>query len=186
MALPARYRFTVDDYYRMADAGVLAPDDRVELIDGEVVEMAPIGIRHAACVDQVTRLFVMGVGDRAVVRVQNPVRLDPYSEPEPDVVLARPRANGYSAAHPTPADVLLLVEVADTTLLFDRSRKLPLYAEAGIPEVWLVNLPAATVEVYREPDGPRYVQRVSAVSGDQVSPAALPGWMVAVSDLLPG
>jgi Uma2 family endonuclease len=185
VALPARYRFTVDDYYRMAEAGVLAPDDRVELIDGEVVEMAPIGSRHAACVDQITRLFVTGAGDRAVVRVQNPVRLSPYSEPEPDLVLARPRPNGYAAAHPAPVDVLLLVEVADTTVAFDRGRKLQLYAGAGIPEVWLIDLPAATVEVYREPDGARYLRWSTAVAGDHVSPAAVPDLTLAVSDLLP-
>ena len=151
MALPlTRRRFTVSEYYRMAESGILTEDDRVELIHGEIVEMAPIGRRHAAGVDRVADLFFHRFADGAIIRVQNPVRLDEYSEPEPDVALLRRCADYYEAGHPTPADVLLLVEIADTSTAADRQVKIPLYARSGIPEVWLVGLNEDTIGVYPE------------------------------------
>ncbi|MGH9117547.1 MAG: Uma2 family endonuclease [Acidimicrobiales bacterium] len=181
---PATRRFTVDDYYRMADAGVLGPEDRVELIDGEIIEMAPIGSRHATCVRALTRVLSAQVGDSAVVSVQSPVRLDDFSEPEPDVALLRPPPDRYASAHPEPADVLLLVEVADTTQSYDRSRKLPRYAAAGIAEVWLVDLATGTVEAHRDPARDGYASVVVAGAPDTVSPHLLPGVSVEVADLL--
>src|SRR5207247_3212709 len=149
MGMPlAHRRFTVDEYYRMAETGILAEDDRVELLDGEIVEMSPIGPRHAATVTRLDHLFNRLVGDRAIVRAQNPVRLDGYSEPEPDIALVTPRADFYRAEHPTPRDILLIVEVADTSLRYDRHTKLPGYARAGVPEAWLVDLTADRVERY--------------------------------------
>lgn len=168
----------------MADAGILGEDDRVELLEGEIVEMAPIGSRHAGCVNDLNRLLVQGVGERAVVAVQNPVRLSRRSEPQPDVAVLRPREDRYRRAHPAPGDVLLLVEVADTTVGFDRRYKIPLYAIGGIAEVWLVDLPAATVEVHREPEGRRYADRRLAKSGEQVAPHALPDVLLSVADLV--
>jgi Uma2 family endonuclease len=181
---PERLRFTVDEYYRMAAAGILAPDDRLELIEGEIYKMSPIGPLHAGVVDGCSELFFSRVAGRAVVRVQNPLRLDDGSEPEPDVLLARPRRDRYKAAHPGPADVLLLIEVADTTVQFDRQRKLPLYARAGVPESWLLIVDADALEVHRQPSGRGYqvVQRFGR--NDVVTPEAFPDLELRVADLL--
>ena len=182
---PVRHLFSTDDYHHMAEAGVLGPEDRIELIEGEIVEMSPIGARHAACVTRLTRIFGDLAGDDAIVRVQNPVVLDSSSELQPDVALLVPRTDYYAEAHPGPADVLLLVEVADSSVTWDRSRKLPLYAAAGVIETWLVDLAAATIEMYREPSDKGYKQLRRAMAGDNISPAALPEVSVAVTDILP-
>jgi Uma2 family endonuclease len=167
-----RWRFTVHDYHRMGEAGILHEDDRVELIEGEIVEMAAIGTRHFSCVNRLTRMLVMGVGEAAVVSVQNPVRLDEHTEPQPDLTVIQPR--DYTESLPLPEDVLLLVEVSDTTLAYDRNVKLPLYARAGIGEVWIVNLPAGTIEQHTDPSDEGY-QRVDHKRGGQkLHPAALP------------
>lgn len=152
---PTRRRFTVDEYYKMAEAGILSEDDRVELIDGEVVEMAPIGIRHARCVNNLTRIFSR-LADEALLQVQNPIRLNPASEVQPDVTLLRLRDYSKDQHHPGPEDVLLIVEVSDTTLLWDRREKVPLYARASIPEVWIVNLQQERIEVHSQPEGGAY------------------------------
>ena len=150
--VPARHKLNVDDYHRMAEAGILGEDDRVELINGELIDMAPIGQGHAGIVNGLTRVFVMTCGERAVVSVQNPLRLDGLNEPQPDVVVLRPRDDFYQrGAPPGPADVLLLVEVADSSLRYDRAVKLPLYARAGIGEVWIVDLRRRVVDVHRTP-----------------------------------
>lgn len=130
-----RRSFTVEEYHRMAEAGILREDDRVELLEGEIVEMTPIGSRHAACVDRLNQLGVRGVGPRAIVRVQSPVRLGERSEPQPDLTLLRARPDFYAHAHPGPADVLLIIEVAEASADADRTVKMPLYARAAIPEV---------------------------------------------------
>src|SRR5919108_6402376 len=145
----ARRRFTVEEYHRMAEVGIFQPDERVELIEGEIVKMAPIGPRHAGCVINLNRLFVTRLGDRAVVSPGNPVVIEPRSEPQPDLLLLRPRAVSYSREHATPEDVLLAVEVADTTARFDRIVKARLYARARISEYWLVDVNEASVDVFR-------------------------------------
>jgi Uma2 family endonuclease len=167
-----RRRFTVHDYHRMGEAGILHEDDRVELIEGEIVEMAAIGTRHFTCVNGLTRLLVRGVGDAAIVSVQNPVRLDEHTEPQPDLAVLQTR--DYRESLPRPEDVLLLIEVSDTTLSYDRNVKLPLYARAGIPEVWIVDLAGETVEHYTGPSGDsyRHVERVRR--GEEIRSAALP------------
>jgi Uma2 family endonuclease len=167
-----RRRFTVHDYHRMGEAGILHEDDRVELIEGEIVEMAAIGTRHFTCVNGLTRLLVRGVGDAAIVSVQNPVRLDEHTEPQPDLAVLQTR--DYRESLPRPEDVLLLIEVSDTTLSYDRNVKLPLYARAGIPEVWIVDLAGETVEHYTGPseDSYRHVERVRR--GEEIRSAALP------------
>ena len=167
-----RRRFTVHDYHRMGEAGILHEDDRVELIEGEIVEMAAIGTGHFACVNQLNRLLVRGVGDAAIVSVQNPVRLDEHTEPQPDLTVLRVR--DYRESLPMPEDVLLLIEVSDTTLAYDRGVKLPLYARAGIREVWIVDLVDEVIERHIDPsrDGYRGFKKVRR--GEKIEFAALP------------
>jgi Uma2 family endonuclease len=179
-----RRRFSVDEYYALARAGILTEDERVELLDGEVVEMTPIGIRHAACVRRLNRrVFSRRFDNRAIVQVQDPVRLDGYTEPEPDVALLRLPLERYDVAHPAPEDVLLIVEVADTSLRRDRALKLPLYASAGIVEVWIVNVEAREVEVYRQPSGDRYTE-VQHLRDGKVTPLAFPDETIDIEDIL--
>ena len=146
-----KHSFTVSDFYRMGEAGILNEDDRVELIEGELVEMSPIGSRHAAQVDRLNRLLTVQVGNQAIVRVQNPVRLGNRSEPQPDLVLLKPRSDFYAKKHPGPEDVILLVEVAESSAAFDREIKLPLYGKSGVPETWLVLLEKEVVEAHSSP-----------------------------------
>ena len=179
----ARRLFTVDEYHRMAEAGILGEKERVELIEGEIVQMAPIGSRHIGCVINVNRLFVARLGDRAVVSPQNPVVIPPRSEPQPDLVLLRPRAVSYSRERPNVGDVLLAVEVADTTVRFDRLVKARLYARAGIPEFWLCLAADGIVDVYREPSAEGYAAITPYGPGQDVAPLAFPYVSFTVSDL---
>ena len=184
-SVPVR-RFTVEDFERMVEAGIVAEDDRVELIDGQVVEMSPIGARHGAAVDSAAEFFVIACRGRAKVRVQGPVRVGIRSQVQPDLALLRPRDDFYAAAHPQADDVLLLIEVADSSLQLDRSQKLPLYAREGIGEVWLVNLIDDTVEVLRRPEHGVYRDQSVAQRGTELSPLALPDLRVRVDDLIAG
>lgn len=168
----------------MAEAGIFNEDDRVELLEGEIVDMAAIGSRHAACVKRLNRFFSEQLRERVIVAVQDPVRLSELSEPQPDVVLLRPRPDDYAGGHPGPDDVLLVVEVGDTTAAWDRGRKLPLYAAAGVREVWLVDLPAERVEVCRRPEGPAYGEVRVAVPAEHIAPQAFPEVSLPVRDLL--
>jgi Uma2 family endonuclease len=154
--LPRRHRLTVADYYRMAEVGILAPDARVELIDGDIIDMAPPGSSHAGTVNYLLDVLVHVAAGRANVLVQNPVRLSPYSEPQPDLALLQPRDDFYRAHHPRAEDVLLIIEVAATSLRFDRERKLPLYARYEIPEMWLVDLHGKRLVRYRAPQQGAY------------------------------
>ena len=169
----ARKLFTVHEFHRMGEAGILHEDDRVELIGGEIVQMAAIGTRHFTCVNALTRLLVRAVGDEAIVSVQNPVRLDEHNEPQPDLAVIRARS--YRESLPTPEDVLLLIEVSDTTLAYDRNVKLPLYARSGIPEVWIVDLTDETIERHTEPSGNDYRHTEKVRRGETFESAALPG-----------
>ena len=185
MALPlTRRRFTASEYHQMAQAGILTEDDRVELIDGEIVQTTPIGRRHAACVDRLNRLFADNLGHAVQIRVQNPVRLDEHSEPQPDVALLRPRPDFYASGHPTPADVLLLVEVAETSVQVDRQGKAPLYARSGVPEVWLVDLEQDTITVYRDPAPGGYRTAWMVRRGERLAPLAFADRELAVADVL--
>jgi len=159
-----RRRFTRKEYYRMAEAGILAERERVELILGEIVEMTPIGDRHAAFVDNLTRLLVRRLPDEVIVRVQGPVALAEDTEPQPDFTVLRRRAVPYKAREAWAEDALLVIEVAETSLAYDRSTKRRLYAEAGIPEYWVVDCAAETIEVHRGP-GPDGYRDVSLVVG---------------------
>jgi len=183
MSLAVR-RFTVDEYHRMGEAGVLHEDDRVELLDGQIVQMSPIGIRHAACVNRLTALFVGRAGNQATVSIQNPLILGEYEEPQPDVVVLRYRADGYQIAHPRPPDTLLVVEVADTSVASDRLNKIPLYARAGVPEVWLINLPGDEIEIYQQPTAGRYARVRTARRGEELTPLELPALVVRADEIL--
>ncbi len=179
-----RRRFTVEEYHRMAEAGIFSEDDRVELIEGEVVGMTAIGSGHQACVDRLTRLFASVRREQAIVRVQGPIRLGPDSEPQPDLALLRPRADFYAHAHPGPEDVLLVVEVAETSAEYDRTVKLPLYARSGIREVWLVDLATVSAEVCSDPTPGGY-QRVRSIRrGERLTLGAFPGLELAADDIL--
>jgi Uma2 family endonuclease len=177
-----RRLFTVEEYHRMADAGIFHPGERVELIEGEIVQMSPISPRHAGCVINANRLFVVRLGERAVVSPQNPVVIQPRSEPQPDLLLLRPRGVSYSREHPAPEDVLLAVEVADTTARYDRLVKSRLYARAGIPEFWLLLAVDGTVEVYRTPGAAGYASLTSHGPGQTIAPLAFPEIGFTVTD----
>jgi len=181
---PRRRLFTVDEYHAMARAGVLGEDDRVELLEGEVVEMTPIGSRHSSCVGRLTHLLSSRVDDRAIVWIQNPLILSDLAEPEPDAALLRPRDDFYAEAHPRPDDLLLLIEVADTSADYDRERKIPLYARSGVPEVWLVDLEAGTVEVYRTPSPEGYRDLHRAGRDEVLGPVKLADLEIEVGAIL--
>ena len=184
MALPPlKGPFTVDTYQRLAELGILGEDDRVELIDGQVVEMSPIGDRHASCVRRLNGLFARHLLDVAVIDVQNPVVLGHRDAPQPDVTLLAPRADAYPH-HPRAQDILLGIEVADTTVAYDRDVKLPLYARVGIPEAWLVDLERDRIQVCREPAGGRYVSVRAVSRGNTITPLRFPTMTVAADDVL--
>ena len=181
-ATVAPYRFTVDQYERMAEIGILTEDDHVELIEGEIIQMAAIGGNHRGCVNTLNALLVPPLIGIATVSIQSPVRLSSNSEPEPDVVVQRldlPRS-----VIPGPDDVLLLIEVADSSRLYDHTRKMPLYARNGIVEAWLVDLVAGTIARHTEPTEEGYRQVTLHRRGDVISPAALPFLRLDVSEVL--
>ena len=172
--IPDRYRITTENYHQMGAIGIFPEDVRVELIDGELLKMAPIGSRHAGTVMQMVRLLNELCVGSALVNPQNPIALGEYSEPEPDIALLRTRSDFYKNALPAPADVLLIIEVAETSARYDRDIKLPLYAQHGIPEVWLIELSAGQMEIYRQPDGNRYKQVLRPGADERIAPELLP------------
>jgi Uma2 family endonuclease len=180
------HRFTTADYFRMVAAGILTEDDRVELLGGQVVAVSPSNPPHASALSRCVRLFTRALGDdQALVREQSPLDLEPYDAPEPDVAVVRPREDEYTTSHPTTAAVLLVVEVSDSTLLTDRKVKVPLYAAAGLPEAWILNLQEDRLEVGREPRGDRYDAVRVYQPEERVAPLAFPELVLAVADLLP-
>src|SRR5947209_17059868 len=178
----ARHSFTVEEFERMGEASIFPKDARFELIEGAIYEMSPIGSPHAACVDALALLFNEIAQRRFIVRVQSPVRLNDFSEPQPDLALLRWREDFYRSAHPTPADVLLVVEVADTTVETDRKVKVPLYARAAVPEAWLVNIPDERIEVYSDPSGDAYGQVKQFGRGEQAKSPTLKELVVSVGE----
>jgi Uma2 family endonuclease len=180
--LRPRHRWTVADYHKMAKTGVLTEDSRVELIEGEVIEMAPIGSEHAGKIMRLTHLLTARLGEQALLSTQNPIRLDEHSEPQPDIALVRQRDDFYETAHPGPADVLLLIEVADRSVAYDRQVKIPLYARHGIPEVWLVDLQQHCLEIYRHP-GPEGYGQVAEHRTGQIAPEKLPEITINLAEL---
>lgn len=184
MPVQTNHRFTVAEYYRMAETGVLRPDARVELLDGQVADSFRISPFHAYATHQLADIFFKLPKQSRIVSIRNPVRLDEYSELEPDVMLLKHIPNYYRLRHPGPEDVLLLIEVADASLDYDREDKLPAYGHAGIAEVWIVNLADLTIEVYREPHFTGYGSKTVLHPGTQAVPQAFPDVVVDVAELL--
>ena len=168
----------------MAETGVLPPDARVELLDGKVIDMSPIGPFHGGLVKRLSRIFNLKAKGRWIVSTQDPLRLDDQSEPEPDVMLLKPAADDYTSRHPQPDDVFLLIEVSDSTLDYDREEKLPVYGRAGVAEVWIVNLQDATLEIHRDPHFAGYASKTILQPGDQAKPLVFPDVAVDVAELL--
>lgn len=184
MAVQAERRlFSVADYHKMAEAGILKPTDRVELIHGEIVKMSPINSQHAGHVLRINVLLNKLLADIAFVNIQNPVQIDEFSEPEPDIAILKPSVHFYTQHHPQPADVYFLIEVADSSLQYDRETKLPLYAQAGIPEVWIINLKKRCIEIYQIPQDNRYKINNLAYPDDTIE-LPFPGISVQGSDFL--
>ena len=184
-AASGRRRYTVAEYFALVEIGVLGERDRIELLAGEIIVMSPIGDPHADCTDYMTNDLVFALRGRARVRVQGPVQLDDRSRPEPDFAILRLRP-GYDRSPATPADVYLLIEVSDSSLRYDRGEKLARYAEAGIPEVWIVNLRNRELEAYSEPDGAVYANVRRIPSEGSVSPLAFPDVTLRLRDFMPG
>jgi Uma2 family endonuclease len=180
----ARRPFSTAEYHRLIEIGLLTEDERVELLDGEIIEMAPIGPRHAACVDRLNAHFHRKVSRHAIVRVQSPVGLDQHSEPEPDLLLLKPRDDFYAQSHPTPADVLIAIEVADTTAQKDREVKLPAYARAGIPEAWLIDLYNDRIETHHAPHQGVYEQVRIVQRGQRFASPTQPQLKFKADDIL--
>lgn len=179
-----RHRFTVADYERMGQVGIFSEDERLELVCGEIIQMSRIGERHAACVAFLTQLITLRLRLSALVWAQNPIVLDDYSEPQPDLAVLKPRGDNYSNSKPTPGDVLLVTEVSDTTLEYDRKVKIPLYAAVVIPEAWLVNIPEERIEVYSDPAGGEYRTARSYARGKRLQSHTLAPLRVSVSKVL--
>ncbi|PSB35864.1 Uma2 family endonuclease [filamentous cyanobacterium Phorm 46] len=179
-----RRLFTVQEYHLMNEAGVFGENERVELIEGEILQMAAISPRHASCLRRLIRQFRQLPEESAILDVQNPIQLTEKTEPQPDVVLLQPRADYYETAHPVPSEVLLLVEVSDSTVDFDRDVKVPNYSRSGIQEVWLWDLEANCLEVYRQPSQNGYSLMLKFWCDQQVAPLAFPEFEVSVDFIL--
>lgn len=167
----------------MAETGVLRPDARVELLNGELIDMSPIGPFHGGLVKRLSRIFNLKAKGRWIVSTQDPLHLDDHSEPEPDVMLLKPEDADYTSRHPQPDDVFLLIEVSDTTIEYDHAEKLPAYGRAGVAEVWIVNLNELTIEVHREPHFAGYGSKTILRAGNQAAPLAFPDAVVEVAEL---
>ncbi|MFN9888998.1 MAG: Uma2 family endonuclease [Pseudanabaena sp.] len=168
------HKFTVQQYHLMHEAGVFTEGDRYELINGEIREMSPIGIKHAVCVAKTARLLQITLGDQVFVWVQNPIILRNHSEPQPDLAILKWRDDFYASALPTPEDILLIIEVADSTIAYDRDVKMPLYAANGVPEMWLFDLNQQTIEGYSQPSASGYKRSQRYEQGDTLSLLAFP------------
>jgi len=179
-----RKLFTADEYYRMGEAGIFGEGARLELIEGEIIEMSPVGNRHIGCVNRANALFAVRLATRAVLSVQNPILLSSDTEPQPDIVLARPREDYYGGKRISPADTFLVLEVSDTTLRYDRKRKMPLYAKWGVPELWIENLESDVILVFRDPTPTGYANTLTLHRGESIAVAAFPDVAFTVDELL--
>lgn len=184
-SLPSRRPFTVAEYDQLVTTGILRDDDRVELIEGEIIAMSPIGTRHAACVRRLDRMLARLLGDRTLISVQCPVAIPDWSEPNPDLALLVPRADFYAGAHPLPRQVQVLIEVADSSFAYDTQVKAPMYAKAGIRELWIVDLNTDRVLVYTRPRVGRYSAVDSYAVGEHFTSQRFPGVKFEISDMLP-
>ena len=179
-----RWKFTVDDFQRMAEVGLLKEDDRVELIDGELIRMNPIGFGHGGHVKRLNRILSRGLDERALLSIQDPLQIRPRGQPQPDIMVLRPREDDYSTSHPTASDVLLLIEVADSSLDYDLETKAAIYAQAGIADYWVVNLVGSQIIVLRQPVDGSYRSVQTLVHGDILRPLAFPDLAIPVADIV--
>jgi len=184
---PHRYRLTVAEYHRLGEIGIFNEDSRVELIEGDLIAMPPIGCQHAGHLDHIARPFfrqvTQGQVTEGIVRVQSPIQLGDHSEPQPDLAVLRYREDFYTQSHPRPEDVLLLIEVSDSTLRYDRDTKVPLYARAGIPEVWLLDVAGQRLEIYRRPSPEGYREIHYPAPAESIAPVLLPELVLSVASL---
>ena len=178
------FRLNVSQYHQMSEAGIFSENDKVELINGEIIEMSPIGRRHTACVNRLNSVFSQLLGKKVIIAVQNPITLNNLSEPQPDIALLKPRADFYESGHPQPQDIFLLIEVADSSLEYDRDVKIPLYASSGITEVWLVDIYEQVIIVYRYPSENGYSDIQKLSRGEKMSIQAFPEINLVVDDIL--
>jgi Uma2 family endonuclease len=181
---PTKHLTNLDEWRRLGEANIFPPGSRLELINGEILEMAPIGFNHAGHVIRLLNFFSPLVGNNALINSQNPLQLGDLSEPEPDFMLLKPNDNFYSSRHPNASDVLLLIEVADSSLTFDQNQKLRLYALHGIPEYWLLNLNDSCLEVYRKPNGEVYAEKTTLRAGDTIILSQLDKISIRMADIL--
>ena len=184
MSVLMPHRFTVEEYHRMAQSGLLTPDARVELLDGQIIDMMPIGPFHAGATNRLAKIFIKRAEDRWHVTIQAPLHLDKNSEPVPDLMLVKPAPDDYISRHPRPENVFLLIEVADSTLAYDQGAKLSAYGRVGVQEFWIINLPERTIEVYREPHYVGYASKEVLREGQQAHPQAFPDVVIDVTALL--
>lgn len=178
-----RRKFTVEQYHKMVESGILTENDRVELIRGEILEMSPIGTKHAACVNRLVNLLIQLLGKRIILASQNPVALNNNSEPQPDVALLKPSEDFYETAHPQPQDIFLLIEVSNSTVIYDREEKIPLYAQTNIEEVWLVDINEQIVEVYQQPTATGYQHIQKFTNGQTLSIQAFPDVNISITEI---
>ena len=183
LMLATPHAFTRKDYHTMIDAGILREDDPLELINGQIIQQMPIGTAHAGMVNRINQLLTSRVSGRYVVAVQNPIALNEFSEPEPDIALLQPREDFYANSHPTPQDIALIIEVADTSLGFDREDKIPLYAMCGVPEVWIVDLPTKAIHVFRRPGQTNYSEAIRLRGDDSLPIPGLTGAQLSALEL---
>jgi Uma2 family endonuclease len=178
------YKFTTEEYQLMGKAGILHPEARVELINGEIIVMSPTGLKHSVVINRLTRFLVKKIDEAGIVSVQNPFRIPDYSEPQPDILILRPRDDFYANKFPMPEDILLLIEVADSSLRYDQTIKLSLYAEHRIPEYWIVNLERDILEIYRQPQNKSYLEQ-TLIDNPQVTfaPIAFPEITMTLKDI---
>jgi Uma2 family endonuclease len=181
---PTKHLTNLDEWRRLGEAHIFPPGSRVELIDGEILDMAPIGFNHSGHVIRLLNFFAPLVGNKALINTQNPLQLGDLSELEPDFMLLKPNDDFYSSRHPNASDVLLLIEVADSSLTFDQNQKLRLYALHGIPEYWLLNLNDSCLEVYRKPNGEVYAEKTTLHVGDTLTLSQLPEITLSIADIL--
>ena len=184
LTLP-RHKLSIEDFHQMGRAGILRDDSRIELMEGDLIDMAPIGSFHASVVSTLSMFFARQVGEFAIVSTQNPVRLPPDSEPQPDIALLKPISDRYRSALPTAADVLLIIEVADTTAEYDREIKLPLYARHGVPEVWLIDLKGGMLEIYLEPGSKGYRKLLRPDRREAITPSLVEGVRLPLAEIWP-
>ncbi len=178
------HEFNVTDWQRMGAMNLFAPDSRVELIEGQITDMPPIGTEHSGCIDWINQNVFMQLQGRALVRVQSPLRLGDFSEPQPDIMLLKPRADFYRKSHPQAEDVLLLIEVADSSVEYDKNIKIPLYVRYGIIETWIVNIPEQKVHFYQKPDKHIYQINIDKQQHEYLTPQAFPQMQFAVKPIL--